>query len=81
MFQWRSENIGNTKTSRGGFDLSALAAGESHPLSQSSATEIGICMGDCPRRLLGQFEIFGWIATLFTGFMGKRICRSQMILE
>jgi hypothetical protein len=35
------------KTLPASFDLPALAAGESHPLSQSSATEIGICIGNC----------------------------------
>jgi len=36
------------KAPLGGFDLFALAAGEFHPLDQSSATEIGIYMGNPP---------------------------------
>ena len=41
------------------FELSALAAGEFHPLDQSSATEIGIYIGigKCPRCLPGQVDI------------------------
>ena len=52
---------------RGGFDLSALAAGEFHPRGQSSATETGICIGNCLRCLPGQFEILSGFARWCTG--------------
>jgi hypothetical protein len=63
---------------RGGFDLSALAADEFHPRGQSSATEIGIRIGDCPRCLPGQCEIVSGSRDVARG---KRIRRSQVILE
>jgi len=39
----------HSKTPRSGFDLSALTAGECHPLGQSSATEKGTYIGNRPR--------------------------------
>src|ERR1700730_3953842 len=68
----------NRKTPRSGFDLSALAAGECHPLGQSSGTEIGIYIGNCPRCLPGQFENSRGSRDCARA---KRIRRSQITLE
>jgi hypothetical protein len=54
----------HSKTLPGGFDLSTFAPGESPPLSQPCATEIGICKSNRPSYLPGQFEILcGWART------------------
>ena len=49
------------------FDLYALAAGESLPLSQTQCGRDGICTGNSPRYLLDQLEIFDRIGTLVRG--------------
>jgi hypothetical protein len=69
-----------SKTLPGNFDLSALAAGESHPLSRSSATEIGICIGNC----FFAYQVslrFCRMARLCLGPIEMRWSRSQMIFE
>jgi hypothetical protein len=68
-----------SKTLPGSLDLSPLAAGESRPLGQSCATEIGICIGNCPICLPGQFEILS--GSRASRANRTRRSRSQMIVE
>src|SRR5882762_7266343 len=66
----------HSKTPRSGFDLSALTAGECHPLGQSSATEKGTYIGNRPRCLPERFENSCEVARLCKS---HAIQRSQML--
>ena len=66
----------HSKTPQWVFDLSALTAGECHPLGQSNATEKGTYIGNRPRCLPERFENSCEVARLCKS---HAIQRSQML--